>query len=637
MALSYRGRLVLLAALAGIMGFVLLSRLFAMQVAGGGRSRKAAEGQIADLRGIHAPRGRVLDANGRELAAEEVGYELDVRAAPWRSAMYECRRCGLVRFYARDKAPTKCSRCKQEELRCVDCRDPTPLARLLGMSAAAFEDLVVKRVGEVDAIVDHRIPEDLPPRHIEQERARLFADFGWRPRRIVRDVSYEVAREVELNPHRNPAFRISAIHARRATGGRDFVHILGLTKQVRKRVEGLGKFKVESSVGVSGIELAFEGALGGSPGWIRILTDPRDGEERIVERHAARRGLDVRLTIAAEDQARAVAALGGAYGALVVIDAQEGSVLAAASSPGYEPGDYAKTLAEIEARKDPKGHWPKHHALLDAAFSDFDVPGSIVKPVTAVAALVTGVATPDTRISCDRFFRNRRGNPVTNLRCTSAHGEIDLREALIRSCNVYFQTLQKEAIERNVFDRMYDVARTFGFGLPTGIELEPSPFPDTYDPGTTWAEHVWTAIGQGQVRLSPAQIARAYAGLATGALPQLHLVAEIGGQPVPTRRTPLGIDESVLGVVREALAEVPRRGTAAGHGLERWPISAKTGTAQLGGTIQNAWLAGFLPAYRGRPAIAFAIVVFDTEENGAQACAPRLAEFLRGFYAEDAQ
>jgi cell division protein FtsI/penicillin-binding protein 2 len=144
------------------------------------------------------------------------------------------------------------------------------------------------------------------------------------------------------------------------------------------------------------------------------------------------------------------------------------------------------------------------------------------------------------------------------------------------------------------------------------------------------------SIGQGKVRLSPAQVARAYAGLMTGSLPQLHLAAEIGGRPVTTRRTPLGVDEGALECVREALLGVARTGTAAGHGLERWPVSLQTGTAELGGrlNLQNAWLAGYLPARGSRPAVAFAMVIFDTELNGADACGPRLADFLRGFYRE---
>jgi len=635
MALSYRGRLVLLGIIALLLGGSLLVRLFAMQVAGSAGFRTAAGAQIAARRGIHGPRGRILDRNGRELAAEEVGYELTVRAAAWRSTMHECPRCGQVRFYADDQTGRPCTRCKTKVVR-VGSPDATQLARLLDMSAAELVQRAEARTKEVEDIVA-KGSADLPPRLEAQEHARLWADYGWRPRRIARDVPYEVAREVELRPYRNPAFKILPVHTRRASGGREFVHILGQVRQDQVEVEGTDDFYVEMAVGVSGIEGAYDRVLRGEPGWLRILRDPRDGDERVVARQGARHGLDVRLTIATEDQALAVAALGETPGAFVVIDAEKGDVLAAVSAPSYEPGEYARELKRIQEQKERLGYWPRHHALLDGAFGDFHVPGSIVKPVTAVAALLSGVATPATRIYCDRHFRNRRDQPLTNLRCSHEHGDTDLHDALVRSCNVYFQTLQKEAIERGVFDRMYDTSRRFGFGLPTGIELEPSSFPDTYDPGRTWAEHIWMAIGQGEVKLSPAQVARAYAGLATGALPKLRLVAEVGDRPVPPQRTPLGIDDSVLGLVRAALVEVPSRGTAAGYGLERWPIAAKTGTAQLHGAVQNAWLAGFLPPYRGRPAIAFALVIFDTEENGAQACAPRLADFLRGFYAEGAQ
>lgn len=642
--MSYRSRLVLLAVLGGLGGAVLLSRLFAMQVAGSGASRKAAEKQVAGWRPVHSARGRILDRNGKELAAEEAGYELVVRTAAWRSVMHECSRCGLVRFYPKDTEAKTCTRCKTKHgLVAVGRSDVTTLARLLGISAAELLERVEARVIDAEDAVQDALKDalkalgaDLPRRQREQQESALRLDHGWRPRRIARDVPYEVAREVELNPHTYPAFRIRAVHARRTTGGRDFVHLLGLVRRETIALEGADGLKAEQAVGASGVESAFDRDLSGEPGWIRILLDPRDGEARVVERHPPRHGLDVRLTIAAEDQARAAAALGEAPGAFIVIDAEKGDVFAAATAPGYEPSEYARILGEQQEAYDRTGRWPKHSVLHDAAFDDFDLPGSIVKPMTAVAALVSGVATPDTRLACDRFFRNRSGKALTNLRCSHEHGEVDLREALVRSCNVYFQTLQRETIERGLFDRFFDVSRRFGFGLPTGIELEPSPFLDRYDPGHTWAENIWMAIGQGEVKLSPAQIARAYAGLFTGAMPRLRLVAEVGGRRVPPQRTPLGIDEAALRPVREALRDVAGRGTAAGYGLERWPVSLKTGTAQLGGRLelQNAWLAGFLPAHRGRPAVAFAMVLFDTTQNGAEACGPRLAEFLRGFYGE---
>jgi penicillin-binding protein 2 len=633
MTLTYRHRITLLALLAGLGGAVLLARLFAMQLLEGARWRAGAAEDVADVRPVHARRGRILDARGRELAVDEPGYELAVRAAAWCSERFECGRCGFVRFFSKAPAEPKCPRCKQS-LAPADRRDITRLAGLLGMPAAQLIERVDADVAQVSAIVKWKVGE-LPPRYEKQQRALLWADYGWRPRRVVRDVPYEVAREVELNPRENPAFRIETFHARRAQGGRDFVHLLGQVRNETERQMLGGEPRwIEVPKALSGIEAAFDRVLRGEPGYLRILRDPRDGDGRVVGRHPPRHGVDLRLTIAAEDQARAMAALAGAQGAFILVHAEDGDVLAAATAPSYEPGEYARILADLTGEFDRTGKWPRHHALREAAFRDFHAPGSIVKPFTAIAALGAGVASPGTHVVCDRIFRNARGQPLLHLKCTAEHGDVDLHEALVRSCNVYFQTLQREMLEREALDRFLETGKRFGLGLPTGIELEPLPYPDTHRLGDTWADRIWAAIGQGHVELSPAQVARAYAALATGSLPRLRLVAEIGGRPVPTERAPLGVPEAALRAVRAALLEVPRRGTASGHGLDRWPLSAKTGTAQIGGELHNAWIAGFLPAHRGRPPVAFAMVLFDTPLHGGEACAPRLEGFLRGFYGE---
>ena len=108
---------------------------------------------------------------------------------------------------------------------------------------------------------------------------------------------------------------------------------------------------------------------------------------------------------------------------------------------------------------------------------------------------------------------------------------------------------------------------------------------------------------------------------------------EVGDRPVVARPTPLGVPAGVLEPIRAALREVPRRGTARGHGLERWRIACKTGTAERRGS-NNAWMAGFAPAQAHRPAVAFAMVVLQTRLHGSDACGPGLAEFFQYFYAE---
>jgi len=636
MRLSYRQRLLLLSLLAAFVGGTLVIRLCSMQLAGAGYWRREAERQVAAARAVHAARGRILDAKGRELAADEVGFELTVRAAAWRAVMHECPRCGQVRFYHSGERPGICSRCRQKRYVPVDRRDVSRVAALLDVATVDLIRRIESQTQRVERIVRKKLRE-CPPRRLKQQRAMLWADYGWRPRRIARDVPYEVAREIEIHPHENPAFKIQTVHMRRAVGGREFVHILGNTIEELERVDADGiRIRVEVPTGSTGLEAAFDDVLRGDAGWLRILRDPRGGEGRVVARHAPRPGDDIRLTIAAEDQARAMMALDGVAGALVVVDAWKGDVLAAASAPAYEPGDYGSALEEIKRQRELTGHWPRHHALREAAFRDFHAPGSIMKPFTAIAALTAGVETPERTITCDHYFTNSRGQRLSSFKCNGQHGSLDLHDALVRSCNIYFQTLQREMIETQTLDRFISVARKFGLGQPTGIELEPDPFPDTYRLGNTWADYIGAAIGQGRVEVSAAQIARAYAALATGFLPRLRVAAVVAGHEIPPERAPLGIPEGVLRPVREALRDVPRNGTAAGHGLERWPVSVKTGTAQLvgagAGPLYNAWIAGYAPAHAGRPAIAFALVVFETDEHGGEACAPRLAAFLRGFY-----
>ncbi|MHC4958316.1 MAG: penicillin-binding transpeptidase domain-containing protein, partial [Planctomycetota bacterium] len=151
---------------------------------------------------------------------------------------------------------------------------------------------------------------------------------------------------------------------------------------------------------------------------------------------------------------------------------------------------------------------------------------------------------------------------------------------------------------------------------------------------------IQSAIGQGRILLSPAQVARAYAGLATGSLPRLHIVASVGDSRTVPSRQHLGIDPTALRQVQDALLAVPRAGgSAQDTDLERWGIGCKTGTAQISSTrqIYNAWMAGFAPARGKRPPIAFAIVVLRSEHGGAMACGSRLEEFFQAFYDKSGQ
>jgi cell division protein FtsI/penicillin-binding protein 2 len=641
--LGYRQRVGLLLVFAAGGGLLLLVQLFALQAIQRDDWAALAASQVASWRPVHARRGRILDANGRELARDEAGFDLSVRAAAWLGRLYVCSLCGFHRYYLlEDFDPSdRCPRCRREKdqddrpvLRFADQRNRSQVARLLGLAPPDLLDRIENRVREAGLAV-MKAQEWLSPKLQDSRRKMLWADYGWRSRRIARDVPYEVAREVELHPYRNPAFRIEAVPTRRTPGGSAFVHIVGRVQQVKQDVappDG-GAEDLTVAEGRSGLEARFEPELRGEPGWVKLQRAPRERERQVLERHRPIPGLDVRLTIAAADQKNAMDALSGVHGAFVVIDAATGAVLALASAPSYEPDDYGRVSARLnEQRKRNRGKWPRHHALKEAACRDFYAPGSVLKPITAVAALTAGIAEPSTSVVCEHYFSNRLGQRLSVMKCNGTHGPQDLRGALVRSCNIYFQTLMRTMIEKELFPHYAATAHRFGLGTRTGLEIEPRRFTDTFGLGSTWAEWILCAIGQGQTQVSPAQLARAYAGLATGALPQLHLVARVGDRPVAVTRTPLGVSAAVLEPIRAALREVPRRGTARGHGLEKWRIACKTGTAERKGG-NNAWMAGFAPARAHRPAIAFAMVMLQTHLHG-DACGPRLADFFHAFYAE---
>jgi penicillin-binding protein 2 len=241
-------------------------------------------------------------------------------------------------------------------------------------------------------------------------------------------------------------------------------------------------------------------------------------------------------------------------------------------------------------------------------------------------------------VVCEHYFTRKDGAILRNaLKCNGTHGRLDLRGALVHSCNIYFQTLMRGMLEANRFPVFEETLGRFGFGQPTGIEIE-SGRSGRLDFRNNWYELISSSIGQGRITVSPAQVARAYAGLMTGRLPRLHVVAQVGLQPTPIERTPLGVPEAVLEPIRAALREVPVSGTASRYGLERFGIACKTGTAQRPERHRyNAWIAGFAPARDGRPAIAFAMVVLDTQHHSGDACGPRLHEFFQRFYGERPQ
>ena len=387
--------------------------------------------------------------------------------------------------------------------------------------------------------------------------------------------------------------------------------------------------------GRAGLETYYDSYLRGVPGVDALTVDANGYAIRTESVEEPQKGLDLRLALDAELQRVAERALAGCAGACVALDPRTGDVLVFASAPGYDPNDFVPTLDPALYRRladDPA------EPLLNRASGGAYAPGSTFKPVTALAGLSAGHSAAAT-YPCDGVFRLGQ----MRLRCSSrwGHGEIDLRHALMKSCNPYFCSLAAE-IGTNALLR---AARAFGLGAKTGLDLgvdRAGVVPDADWKMRTYRERwfagdlVQMSIGQGMLLASPLQMARVAGAIGTGFLVTPRLRADA---PVERRRLPFR--EGDLRIVREGMRMVvagdgDSRGTGwrGGDGVPV-AVSGKTGTAEVGRgerRRKNTWFIAYAPSEGPRIAVA---MVVENGDSGGGTTAPKVAEVLKAYFERE--
>jgi penicillin-binding protein 2 len=579
----------------------LLTRLVHLQVAE--RPAYAARAEANRLRvvPVEAPRGRILDRTGRVLA--------DTGAA-WR-----------IRLDRRVPAS------QQAELL-------ERLAPVLGVSEAGLRARVEDPAA--DRVLPATLLDDAPEEVVVALRERA-AEFDG----------------IEIDSHpirRYPHERLAA-------------HVVGTLGAD----PGPGR---PGRRGASGVEAAYDQALAGQAGDDRIEVDSAGRPAGRAGGRAAVPGRDVRLTLDLDVQAVAEQALAegialarsgvpgagtGASaapgGAVVALDLRDGSVLALASAPTFDPAALAGRIRADTwaALHDPAAHAP----LTNRALQGLYAPGSTFKPVTALAALRAGLVTPATVVDDrgtyllgTRRLQNAQGR---------AHGKVDLARALAVSSDVYFyglgDRLARVPAGTTPDGPIQAIADRLGFGRQTGIDLGPEaagrvPGPasrrEAHErrpeqvPDGRWypGDNVNLAIGQGDLLVTPLQLASAYAALATGLVPPApHVLAD---RPSPGPRPGSGLDPAGRQAVLAGLwgAVGSREGTAAaafvGFPLDRVPVEGKTGTAQVNGKGDTSLFVAVAPA--NDPQFVVAAVV-EESGFGSVVAAPivrRVLEVLTG-------
>jgi cell division protein FtsI/penicillin-binding protein 2 len=389
--------------------------------------------------------------------------------------------------------------------------------------------------------------------------------------------------------------------------------------------------------GQFGLELVFEERLRGKRGtriaeWDVSLDRPRSDESVVEVPPAAGEDLQLTLDLELQEQAEELLSRAGKFskkrhdlepsfeahprGALVVVDARTGAVIVAASHP-HTTRDELRTsygaLAEDQQRP-----------LFPRAFQPWAVPqpGSVFKTFVALRVLDQLQATPEERLPCGGSYKQRR--------CRNhSDAESDLWLALEKSCNCYFYRRAEQLGAAS----LTALARDFGFGERTGIEL-PQELPGKLGQAEAPPEKasgpalLLFAIGQVVPHTTPLQIARAYAAVARGALPELHFVASVAGRSIE-RSSPRAIDASprALAIVRQALARTVDHGTANDLAGLPWTVAGKTGTAERYEVAEDhSWVAGWLP--REDPRWVFVVFCERANNHGSDLAAPLMRKFL---------
>jgi len=366
---------------------------------------------------------------------------------------------------------------------------------------------------------------------------------------------------------------------------------------------------VSGRLGSTGLEASRDGDLLGLGGWQRYLNEGL----RLAGKQA--RGNDLHLTLDADLQRLATDSLAGRKGAVVALDPRSGAVLALASSPIFDPNRLEEEWSWIN---DPAAGSP----LLNRALQGLYPPGSVMKLVTATAALEQDPAVLQRQFYCPGYLEVQGWK----LTCPRAHGHLDFQEAMMYSCNVTFATLALEAGAA----KFKATADLYGFNKPLDFDLpvKVSQVPAHLD-ANGLAE---SSIGQGAVLVTPLEMALVTAAVANrGIMMQPYLVARVtspGGKTLwQAQPRPLQVvtGAAVAEEIKNAMVATVQGGTATAVALPGIQVAAKTGSAQNPRGLAHAWLVAMAPA--DNPSIAVAVVVENAGAGGV-AAAPIAREIM---------
>ncbi len=444
-----------------------------------------------------------------------------------------------------------------------------------------------------------------------------------------------------------PMLELLMVHRRRYPADGFLAHAVGYVGEVNESqvARSKGRYKSGDIVGKSGLERQYNDVLMGTDGMRQVVVNSLGKEVEKLQQIEAKPGKPIQLTIDYDLQLVAEQALGERKGAVVALDPRTGEILALASHPAPDPNAFALRIQREEWKllnQDPD------KPLLNRAIQAQLAPGSVFKIAMATAMLESKVLPEDFSVYCpgtaDFYGRTFR----CHVWQKGGHGHVQLHKAIVESCDIFFYNVGKRlGIERIAsYAQQLGLGRRTGVDLPAEESgLVPSPewkqraFKQKWYAGET----ISVAIGQGALTSTPLQLARSVAGVAMGGVfKQPHLIRNGAGAKAWGERTFALAEHTVERITQAMFGVVNEGGTAAGARLEGVEFCGKTGTSQLISSeglaklkgngrrfTDNAWFVGYAP--RRNPEIAVAVLV-EHGEHGSSAAAPVARDILKAYY-----
>lgn len=578
--------------------FILLLRLFYLQVIQGQELRRLSENNCIRLQSTDPSRGMIFDRNGTLLVDNRPAFDL--------------------RIILKDAKP-------------VD-RTIEKLAKLI----------------------------DVPVSELMKKLKHGKGVSSYKPILLKQDIGRDALAAVEVRKFDLPGIVVNVKARRHYINRQSAAHLIGYLSEINSDELKSGKYpecKGGDFIGKFGVEKVFEPFLKGKRGGRQVEVNVMGQVVKVLKTVDAQPGQNIYLTIDHILQEKAEALLEDVAGAVVAMDPETGNILVMASSPSFDQNAFVDGMSHKQWRSLISNPL---RPMANKAIQGEYPPASTFKIITAIAGLEEGVIDGNTTMHCPGYYKY--GNRIYRCWRRGGHGSVNILKALSQSCDVFFyQVGQKLGVDKLAFyAKACGLGSATGINLENEAGgLIPTASWKKRRTGIAWqgGETLSVAIGQGYDLATPLQMLVLTSALANGGTRYKPLILKSvktvdGDIVIQNKRQVIGklpASKKTLAIVKKGLWEVVHnpKGTGRISYIKGIDISGKTGTAQVVGRKNNpdlsekdlpdhfkahAWFVAYAPSVD--PQIAVAVLV-EHGEHGSSAAAPIAREIIRTYLEKD--